>query len=202
MSSRLCPDRVRPCSEEPPRRPAHHVALQVERIADGSVRGEDALSGGGGLEPLHFPSDTCSQPAGKLRPVVDPAKCERAGKPGPKRSVSGLDKQERRLKSQLIFDRASAVLGQKQSTCQHPLGAGQQRAWRAADGFNSISTPHTASEGVALWRRAGKSSAPNVSCSRRSSTPRCRSVMQVLRILAASSDAVVIRSRTAWSISR
>ena len=51
---RRSPDRIRPCTEQPQRRPADHVPLEIERVVDRGVRGEEALSGGDGLEVLLY----------------------------------------------------------------------------------------------------------------------------------------------------
>lgn len=54
LCSRRRPEGIRPCTDQPDRRPADHVSLKVERVEDHSVRGEEALSGGDGLEAPHF----------------------------------------------------------------------------------------------------------------------------------------------------
>lgn len=43
LSDRPRPDRVRPCPENPERRPANHVTLQIERVVDRGVRRQNPL---------------------------------------------------------------------------------------------------------------------------------------------------------------
>ena len=60
LSARPRPDRVCPCPKDPERRPADHVTLQIERVADHSVRRQKPLRRIPGLEPEHLslaPSD-------------------------------------------------------------------------------------------------------------------------------------------------
>lgn len=54
LSDRLGPDGIRPCPEDPERRPADHVTLQIERVVDRSVRRQKPLRRISGLEPKHL----------------------------------------------------------------------------------------------------------------------------------------------------
>ena len=54
LGDRPRPDRVRPCPKEPERRPADHVTLQIERVADRSVRREKTLRQILGFEALNL----------------------------------------------------------------------------------------------------------------------------------------------------
>lgn len=59
-SDRPRPDRVGPCAEDPERRPADHVSLEIERVVDRSMRRQKPLRRVSGLEPKHLslaPSD-------------------------------------------------------------------------------------------------------------------------------------------------
>ena len=46
------------------------MALDVEGVVDGAVRGEEALSGAGGLEPLHLALPSSHRLVRVLRPIV------------------------------------------------------------------------------------------------------------------------------------
>jgi hypothetical protein len=67
---RRLPLALRLRSEDPQRRPANEVALNIERVVDGGMKADEPLRGSCGLEPLHLPLPSSRRLVRILRPIV------------------------------------------------------------------------------------------------------------------------------------